>query len=79
MLRSCARLVGKRRLQAQAWTILTMRSDYKSSAMAVFSVSSERPITWLAVRSQVRRKEKRDDWSYRPLGVRHVRKVSLMP
>jgi hypothetical protein len=38
-----------------------MRSDYKNSAMAVFSVFSERPITWLAVRSQVRRKEKRDD------------------
>jgi hypothetical protein len=43
MLRFCVRFARERRLQAQAWSILTMRSDYKNSAMAIFSVFSEPP------------------------------------
>jgi hypothetical protein len=58
MSASCARLARERLLQAQAVLILTMRSDYKYIAMGVFRCP---PITWLAVRSHLRRREKRED------------------
>jgi hypothetical protein len=58
MSASCARLARERLLQAQAVSILTMRSDYKYSATGIFRCP---PITWLAVRSQLRRREKSDD------------------